>query len=386
MNKSFIYSSIKSDDMASLGYFEPKAPYERLANTNHVKFINESVNITRNTLIAYFPGCFAEFHIGHLDVVNQAIAACKAITDDYLVVISPANSDYTTEKYGKRSLFATNQYRYERMCYVLNGVDGNVAIDLNPMLNYKVDYNFTDLVFDFVCCQGLVYAELLHTPRIVCGKDRDYFGNLKKVTNKIDVIYVEDTTGASSSAYIKTVKDTAVPRKHLLLRVEHYEQYEQFDTFFADQYASIDYILLNDEIEQARKLHAIEKFDVTICKDYADFLPYVRTHRRFENPLERGNGHITEGTFKGLKVLDSDIFSGGTKNFIANQGGSLYAIHNFEKQLDTHELLDIADFYDDKFDYPYVDISSRCSMRAFDLELHTRFAAFKNLLKGIRRV
>lgn len=378
MNKSFIYS----DFLASIGWFETKVPFKSLdSNINFVKFINSPVNITSNTLIAYFPGCFAEFHIGHLDVVKQAISLCKEITDDYVVVIAPANSDYTTEKYGKNSLFATNKYRYDKICSMLKGTQGNVAIDLNTMLNFKCDYNFTDLLFDFVSRHNVDYDNLTHQPRILCGKDRGYFANLAKVTNKINIFYVEDTTGASSSGHIKTNGNTSIPKKNLLLRCENQDQFDLFNSWFKDYYNEIVLQLISDEIETAKQLHKTHKFDVTICKDYADFLPYKKVHRAFENPLATSIGNVTDSTFQGLAVLDSDIFSGGTKKFIASQGGTLYAIHDFSDRLDTWELLDFADFLDDKFCYPYVDISSRCSLPAFDLDFHDKFNRFKESLK-----
>lgn len=380
MNKSFIYS----DFLASIGWFETKLPFESLSNVNYLKFINEPNKITSNTLIAYFPGCFAEFHIGHLDVVKQAVDRCKEITDDYLVVIAPANADYTTEKYGKDSLFATNKYRYDRICERLQGIEGNVAIDLNTMLNFKIDYNFTDLLFDFVSRQNVNYNDLVHTPRIVCGKDRDYFSNLVKVTDKIDVFYVEDTTGASSSGHIKTVGNTKVTKKTLLLRCNNKKQFKLFVKWFGKDYNKVIPHLISYEKMFAKQLHKAHKFDVTICKDYADFLPYVKTHRTFENPLADAKGNVSDGTFQGLKVLDSDIFSGTTKNYIANQGGTLYAVHDFSDKLDEWELLDIDDFYKDDFCYPYVDISSRCSLPAFDLDFHNKFQEFKLELKNIK--
>lgn len=386
---SFIYSHINASEKAlgALGWFEPKVAFEPLAKVNYVKRCGKATGVTFNdeTLIAYFPGCFAEFHVGHLDVVNQAVAACAAITDNYVVVVSPANTDYTTEKYGHESLFATNKYRYDRITAMLADVKGNVVIDLNPMLNFKADYNFTDLVCDFVSRQGMDWHELHHVPRIVCGKDRKYFADLVTITDKIDVLYVDDTTGASSSALIKEATITKVPKKDLLLRCDNVEQYELFKKFFSDQYNTITCQLLSDEIEVAKALHAIHKFDVTICKDYAGFLPYISTHRKFTNPLSSGDGHITNGNFESLKVLDSDVFSGGTKSFIDNQGGKLYAVHNFEGQLNTKELLDIAGFYSAKWQYPYVDISSRCSMRAFTFEDHKNFQTFRNELQKIAR-
>lgn len=379
-NKSFIYSDL----MASLGYFEPKIPFESLdKEVNYLKFINEVKGITSNTLIAYFPGCFAHFHEGHVDVVKQAIKACREITEDYVVVISPANSDYTTEKYGKDSLFATNKYRYDRICEALSGIEGNVVIDLNPMLNFKVDYNFTDLLYDFVCRQKIVFDNLLHQPRIVCGKDRNYFANLAKVTNKINVFYVDDTTGASSSGHIKNVGNTKLIKKNLLLRCKTRKQFDCFRHYFGDQYKNIQLQIIDDEIIKAKRLHEKYEFDVTVCKDYAQFLPYVKTQRIFENPLANSSGNTTKGNFKGLKVLDSDIFSGGTKNFIENQGGTLYAVYNFSTSLDSWELLDVEDFLDDRFCYPYVDISNRCSMQPFDLAFHKKFNLFKLSLKDL---
>ncbi len=380
MDPSFIYSDLTVPDLGSLGWFQPKVPFSTLGCVNYVKFINDPVIVSRTTLVSYFPGCFAEFHAGHLDVVKQAVACCQSITDDYLVVIAPANSDYTTEKYGKDSLFATNKYRYDRICSVLQGIEGNVAIDLNTMLNYRVDYNFTDLLYDFITRDGLSYHGLFYTPHIVCGKDRDYFQKLEYVTDKLSVLYVDDTTGASSSAHIRSVGNTKVVKKNLLLRCNTEAEYELFVKYFHDQYNEIVLALLEDEIQDASRWNDKEKFDITICKDYT-FLPYVKVHRRFDDPLSSVDGHITDGNFKGLKVLDSDVFSGGTRKFIEQSGGSLYAVYDFSNKLDEYELLDISDFYKPEFAYPYVDISSRCSMQAFDLAAHINYNEFQKELR-----
>lgn len=385
MDKSFIYSDLGAESLSSLGWFQPKVAFQTIADdANYVKHINDCMVVNSNTLIAYFPGCFAQFHIGHLDVVKQAIKHCKSITDNYLVVIAPANSDYTTEKYGKDSLFATNKYRYDRICSMLNGIEGNVAIDLNTMLNFKVDYNFTDLIYDFISRQNINYNDLTRVPKIICGKDRDYFSNLVKLTDKIDVFYVEDTTGASSSAHINSVKNNKLPKKKLIIRGNDIAEYDLFKKYFVDQYESIEYCSLINEINAVKDWHNKAKFDITICKDYAGFLPYVKVNRRFDNPLSSGDGHITEGPFDGLKVIDSDIFSGGTKAFIEKNGGKLFAHHDLMGHTDGCELLDIPDFYNEKFCYPYVDISSRCSMQAFDLDAHNNFMAFKDALRNLR--
>lgn len=388
MVESFIYSSLDPDkvDLSAVGWFEPKVPFRPLdTNVNFVKYFGTGQTPTQSTLVAYFPGCFAEFHEGHLDVVNQVVELCRAITSDYLVVVSPANSDYTTEKYGHDSLFATNKYRYDKICHVLSSVKGNVAVDLNPMLNFEIDHNFTDLLFDFIVRQGLDYDGLEHTPRIVAGKDREYFTGLARVTDKIKTFYIDDTTGASSSAYIARAPVTRVTKKNLLLRCDNKEQYELFQKFFHDKYKEITCQLISDEIVLAKDLHAKHNFDVTICKDYAEFLPYISTHRVFSNPLSSGDGHVTNGNFSGLKVLDSDVFSGSTKKFIDNQGAELHAVHDFSDCLDTWELLDIAGFYTSKWQYPYVDISSRCSIGAFNLSDHKNFLVFKTELQKIKK-
>lgn len=391
MNKSFIYSdlstSLSKDELGAVGWFETPETFKSLdPEVNYLKYFGTPKQLSKETLFAYFPGCFAEFHIGHLDVVNQTIEACKAIAgDNYLVVVSPANTDYTTGKYGPDSLFATNKYRYDRITEMLADVKGNVVIDLNPMLNFKVDYNFTDLIHDFVTRQGWKWNDLVHVPRIVCGKDRKYFADLTNISDQIQVIYVDDSTGASSSALIRKAEVTKVSKKDLLLRCDNVEQFELFKKFFADQYNLIACQLIADEIEVAKNLHKDHNFDLTICKDYTDFLPYVSTHRRFENPLSSGDGHISRGNFKGLKVLDSDVFSGGTRDFIESQGGQLFAVFDFSDCLNKCELLDIAGFYTAKWQYPYVDISSRCSMRAFTYEDHKNFQNFRIELQKIER-
>jgi hypothetical protein len=54
MDKSFVYSNIPANnDLASLGWFQPKIPFGVIGNANYVKFINEqNTNISKNTLVA----------------------------------------------------------------------------------------------------------------------------------------------------------------------------------------------------------------------------------------------------------------------------------------------------------------------------------------------
>lgn len=375
MITSFIYGEI----LDQLGWFDCGKPYSRLdEEANYVHFINQPITINEDTTIAYFPGCFAHFHDGHLSVVDDIKQSLEKINDNYLIVIAPANTDYTVSKYGADSVYATNKYRYDRICEVLKDYKGNVAVDLNPMLNNDRDYNFTDLLKDFVD-RHIAFEQLTHAPYIVCGKDRDYFTNLTKLTSKIRVWYGQDNTGLSSSDYIKN-NPKPLPKKVCYLRCQNEHQYISFREFWSDQYVDIRPIYLSKELLRAEKM--VPQADVTICKDYAHLLPYVPFHRKFINPLDSNNGH--EGDvekLRGKQVLDSDIYTGSTARAIEQLQGTLLAVIDLSNDNDIVECVDFADFLEDNYCYPHYDISLRCSMKPFTKAYHDRLEMFKIYIK-----
>ena len=84
------------------------------------------------------------------------------------------------------------------------------------------------------------------------------------------------------------------------------------------------------------------------------------------------------------KILDSDVYSGGTKNQFIKENINFYSVLNFEGMNDSIELLDIDDFYLDDFHYPKYDISSKCSMKPFDIKSLKLFDEFKLKLKELK--
>jgi hypothetical protein len=213
----------------------------------------------------------------------------------------------------------------------------------------------------------------------MCGKDRAYFKNIECLTNKIRVFYVDDTTFLSSSGLIKNKPKTFV-KKTCHLRCNNVEQFSVFHKYFKHQYKEIVPVYLKDELEIAKRKS--EFADVTICKDYADILPYVPFHRNFIHPLSSDNTYIGDASLiDNNKVLDSDVFTGGTARAIVKMGGCLAAVMNFIHKTATDELVDFNDFYDDKYCYPHYDISERCSMMPFTSTDHKNLAKFKNHIK-----
>lgn len=377
MIKSFIYTDILND----IGWFDSVKPFKKLAKVNYIHFINGIKQINKDTVIAYFPGCFAHFHEGHISVIDEMKDTLEKQTDNYVIVLAPANSDYTVSKYGADSVYASNKYRYDRITQLLTGYDGNVAIDLNPMLNNDRDYNFTDLLKDFVERHVADFDYLKHAPYIMCGKDRAYFKNLELLTKKIRIFYADDATQLSSSGFIKE-KPKQIVKKVCHLRCKHIRQLELFKMFFRNQYSRIEPIFLEDELTLAKEKS--KDADVTICKDYADILPYVPFHREFTHPLISNNSHTGDSSLLiGKRVLDSDVFTGGTERSILALGGSLVSVMDFSSKTEEHELVDFNDFLDGKYRYPYYDIATRCSMRPFTYEDHKNLTSFKRYIKTI---
>lgn len=379
MTQSFIYSDV----LADLGWFNPQQEFKKLADVNYVHYINQPWEINAHTVIGYFPGCFAEFHDGHKSVIDEFKKYVHQFTRNYLIVIAPANTDYTVSKYGTDSLHATNKYRFDKIVEVLKDYDGNVAIDLNPMLNNDRDYNFTDLLKDFVERHIGNFKDMQQVPRIICGKDRAYFKNLEKITDKIKIFYASDTTQLSSSGFI-TKEPKLIKKKDVYLRCNSMDEYDAFRRFFSKHYNSITPVLLQDELCQAENISNHINADVTICKEYASFLPYIPFHRTFIHPLISNNNHTGfDGSLAGKIVLDSDIFTGSTRLAINKLGGTLVAVMDFCNMQDTHEIVDFSDFYNDNYRYPYYDISTRCSMLPFTMNDHKVYNEFVKYAKHI---
>ena len=378
-NNDFVYSDI----LDKLGWFEPKAADYRIdKNYKEIHIVSGCSNpIDKNTLIAYYPGSFGTFHEGHISAVKQTISHLKKFSENYIVVISPANSDYAIDKYGKNSVHSRNDYRFNKICQSLSGIEGNVAIDLSPMLNSVCDTNFPLLVKDFVESQiSAPITELKNKPIVVLGKDRKDFQLIKLIVDDLDFFYVEDSTGQSTSKIIREEGNAQYNKKKVILRYNKIQELDLFERFYGDLYEEI----IPSPIEEELKIVSFQlKFnciDFTICKDYAGFngVQYHRLSRDFAHALDTPKKFIHDKNldFKGKRILDSDVYSGETKRYIENLGGQLFALYNFEGQENEWEIVDFDDFKNPKFCYPYKDIATRCSMPAFSFEDHVKYQEF----------
>lgn len=386
MNKeNYIYSKV----LDKLGFFEPKDENYRIKeNYNQIHVISGCEKpITENTAIAYYPGAFGTFHAGHVSAVTKAIEYIKTISpEDYVVVISPANSDYTIEKYGKDSVYSRNDYRFGKICEALEGIEGNVAIDLAPMLNSTCDHNFPTLLKDFVETRDSIDSieSLKHKPVVIVGKDRKDFALMKLVVDDIDFLYVEDTTGKSTSQIKSEDSNSVFKKKKVLLRCEKKSHYHLFVSYFAKEYETIFPLYIEDEFLAAHSIWNENKIDFTICKEYIDIgIPYQRLSRKFKHALDVPKEfiHDEDISFEGKLILDSDVYSGETKRYIESRGGKLISVMDFTNETGEWEIVDFNDFLNTDFCYPDFDIATRCSMRSFSHEDHKNY---KNFVKRAR--
>ena len=370
--------SVYSEILTSLGWFDTgigkPAPFFSGYRPMHPHLTGGDA-ITPSTLIAYYPGSFAEFHAGHIAVIRETVGAMKAITGDYRVIIAPANSDYTMSKYGD-VVQASNKYRYDRIMERLRAEPGmeRVHVDLNPMLNFDRDHNFPDLIDDFLRGHGLELNIMERAPYIVCGKDRDWT-MLERVQNKLATIYIEGD-GTSSSAIMASMPPMPRVKKDVIVRCTTWLDYELFKKYFGKQYKNTAPFYKNHELDMARELMREHKFDFTICKEYAGLLEYRRLSRRWVNPLEQAPGFYDQGIgdVSGKLILDSDVFSGTTRDFIESRGGKLVSVFGVDP--DTTEVIDYEDLIQGHLQYPHADVAWRCSMAPFTKEDHANFAAF----------
>lgn len=383
---AFIYDDLTANikQKEALGYFNTKASsfFEISPRENfvyHSQF-GEPKPITKETLIVYYCGAFTYFHKGHYNLIKEAYNELSKDNDDVRIVISPANSDYIKQKYGD-GVDVSNKKRYDRIVKFLgensyDEVNKSIIIDLNPMLNTVCDFNFTDLIKNFVE-KYIPYYDEIKTPYILCGKDRGYFKELEKHTKKIKVFYgVGDEN--SSSNMINYMGVTR--KKHILVRVHNTKEFEIFKSHMSNFYASITPSYISDEIAMVKSIsgvmNSMYKTVFTNCKDYMDLLPYVKISRKFDNPLS--DSIITGSPFaEGDLIIDSDIFSGTTKKIIENKGAKLTAIYDFSKFTDTHDIVDIDDLKKSEFRYPYCDLSSRMGLPLFDMEMHDKIHNLK---------
>ena len=372
MIDSFIYDNIQSGKQRRLaGYFKPSTKWSPIDSTsNYVMYLDNAISISKDTLVIYYSGSFGQFHEGHLNVVERAIQDAKQITDNYVIVISPTNSDYCVSKYGAYSNLSSNKERTNNIKKIIEerGLT-NVVIDINAMLNHYSDQNFTDLLQYFINhnCNVKSLTELTHIPVLVGGKDRDY----RSITKHTDLVgfwfYEEEVARSTSTDTTNIIQD----KKNLVLRVNNISEYDIFVSLMGQYYKSISYIMIDGETNRVSKMDKDKC--ITICKDYSHILEYIPLSREYETPLSEPKHNIQDRDkflqYKGKVVIDSDIFSGGTKDFIETVCGL-----RMEALIDLRhtnvELLDIDDFKKPDFRYPYVDLSSKCSLPAFTYKEH----------------
>lgn len=395
MIKSIIYKDIESkalttNDLQSLGYFVPND------GDDEFKKLDENFNCVVNSqgqpikfensepIIGYFTGSFSYFHKGHIEIIKQFVLHLKEkhpkdyLMQNYYIVIAPAHTDYLATKYPD-SQYIQNKQRYDQIIEQLQyQLFRNIVLDLNPMLNCYQDYNFTDLLFDFLNRNQIENS----TNYILCGKDRAYFKNIEKYTNKLKVFYCDSFGDISSRAHIEQ-HPKPFTKKTLFLRCWKESEFKLFKDFFAEQYQEIIPIYIHDEIEFAKQQLKDNPDLITICKDYQHLMPYIQFSRKQLNPLA-DYYHDKPEELSQKVVIDSDSYSGETRKTIESLNSKLICYKNLNHQTDKYELLDIDDFYEDDFCYPYVDISSKCSMQPFLKKDYLNFNQFKKALKNER--
>lgn len=379
---SYIYKDIDQEQAIEAGYFETTEPWSDRCKVNTIDNLSFR-SIGRDTLICYYSGSFGFFHDGHLDVIKRAYEDASKITDDFVIVLSLANSEYSFSKYGNSS-FSSNYDRYHRVNeYRALLSQYNVVIDLNPMLNYRVDHNFTDLMYDFIIKNvDIDISNLTHKPVIIGGKDKDY-STLNELTSDVKFWYYDEKVEKSTSKDYVTKEKLKVS---LYIRVHTKEEYNIFKSHMSNYYRKITPIYINDEIKDLTRLFKNEKKVITVCKDYGHLFEYIELKRIFDNPLSNSRHDEKDKEkfkkYQGYTVIDSDVFSGGTRTFIQNCGLKFHALIDLSKSKNT-DLLDIDDIKDEHFNYPYVDLSYRCSLPGFTPELHDVIMQLKNDLNSI---
>lgn len=386
MNGSYIYSDIPREFLCRAGYFEPKAKFKPLSRQSFVHNLSGK-NMTPDTLVVYFPGSFGHFHEGHLDVVKRAYHDALKICKNFVIVISPSHTDYAVEKYGNTT-FALNKTRYDRIMELKDELlKYNVVIDLNPMLNFTCDHNFTDILKFFVDTSIAPIDTMNRKPVLVFGKDR-YYNSITCYTDKVSSWFYPETVTRSTS---KDFVSKEIPKKDLYLRVRSSDEFDCFVKYMKPFYKSITMISIHDERSIVKSIAKKRKV-ITICKDYADLVPYVSVSRTYEHPLSDAEHRYSKLTnvkrqqifkeYSDSLVIDSDIFTGGTMRYIESMGCEFHALVDMRAKHNV-ELLDIDDFKKDDFMYPYVDLSSKCSLPAFTYDL---YSVIVELIKELRTI
>lgn len=165
-------------------------------------------------------------------------------------------------------------------------------------------------------------------------------------------------------------------KKECILRCSDWSEVELFRKYFGNQYTGVSPLYRSHELDMARALMREHKFDFTICKEYMDLLEYRRLSRRWINPLHQSTEFWDRVVpdVNGKLILDSDVYSGSTRNYIESRGGKLIPV--FEVDPETTEVVDYDDLIHNYLQYPHADVAWRCSMAPFTKEDHANFAAF----------
>lgn len=407
--------NIKNEEILTIlnncGYFKPNDGNDKF------KEIKKNVNIliqpiisektikkkfNKNTIVGYYCGSFSYFHQGHIEVIKQFINHIKEnhhkeyLNNNYAIVIAPANVDYLYLKY-PQSNYIQNKNRYDNIIKsIVNNFKNskykeNIYMDLNPMLNNYQDYNFTDLIENFIKRNKIKTLNKY----ILCGKDRSYFKNIEKHTEKIKVFFVEEIKDKDnftlSSQHLINQNPNDFKQKNLYLRCYNENELNIFKKYLNNEYIDIIPIFIKDEIKKTKKIvsklnkKTNKKEIVTICKEYKKIVKYIKFSRKQYNPLS-DYFFIKNNKLNNKIVIDSDIYSGITKDFLKkNNNVKFYANIDLSNQTENYELLDIDDFYNEDFGYPFIDLSSKCSLRPFNKELHDKINNLKKELKeGIK--
>ena len=381
------YSNMSSSDIEA-GFFEVENKQKISLKTKHqVFYFNENLNkkINSDTIVLYYNGAFSTFHDGHsLCIKNAYEEMIKRKIENFIIVISPSHTSYSLYKYKDYDI--SNKSRYDRIklkCLesLSNDILDYLCIDLEPMLNYTEDQNFPDLILDF--CNSF-NIKIGNKHAVICGKDKTW-NKLTELT-KLNILFnfVENDSIYNFSSKDEIHKYPKKNKKKLYLRCINEEQYILFCFYFKGKYTTIEPIYLKDEIFIAKKMAIENKIQYTNCKEYADFLNYIPYSRTYINPLENTinlkpilNKNVTS-------ILDSDVYSGGTKIAFENIGVKFYSVYDLQNKTDEYELLDVLDMYDDKLNYPFYDISSKFSISPFDKEDYKVFNQFKKEMKNIK--